>query len=374
MEKRKKTILIIDNASAFTGAFKSIFTVSRHLASQFNFIFCIPSGSTSEKYLSEKGVDYFKLPFLEISKRISALLLYFPVLLYNALRLLSVVSARNVDVIHVNDLYNMTGIVVKILRPRIKLVYHVRLMHDSYVKSLYYVWVKLILRFADHVVCNSYAVRKGLNTDSQKVQVIYNLPPAESRQAMSVVQDEAIIRLLYLANFTPGKGHDLAVEAFAAAVGSMPGNVKMIMSGGDLGKKNNVIYKQSLIEKARHLKVDSRISFTDFEPDIEKAMRNATIFLNFSESESFSMTCLEALTFGVPLIATDCGGPAELFENGRSGILVRNKDVEDMKQAIVRLCQDRTLREAFAKNGQEFVKSKFVLPEIIGKYITLYES
>lgn len=365
--------MIIDNASAFTGAFKSIFTVSRHLASQFNFIFCIPSGSTLKKYLSEKGMDYFTLPFLEISKRLSVLF-YFPMLLYNAVRLSFIVSTRNVDVIHVNDLYNMTGIVVKILKPRIKLIYHVRLMHDSYVRSLYYVWVKLILRFADHVVCNSFAVRKGLNTDSHKVQVIYNLPPAESRQATSVVQDEATIRLLYLANFTPGKGHDLAVEAFAAAVRNIPGNVKMIMSGGDLGKKNNVIYKQSVMEKARHLRVDSHISFTDFEPDIEKAMRNATIFLNFSESESFSMTCLEALTFGVPLIATDCGGPAELFENGKSGILVKNKDIEDMKQAILRLCQDKHLRETFAKNGREFVKSKFVLPEIIGKYITLYEN
>ena len=55
--------------------------------------------------------------------------------------------------------------------------------------------------------------------------------------------------------------------------------------------------------------------------------------LNFSESESFSMTCLESLYYGTPLIATDSGGPAELFKHGESGHLVPNRDVQAMAKA-----------------------------------------
>jgi len=81
--------------------------------------------------------------------------------------------------------------------------------------------------------------------------------------------------------------------------------------------------------------------------------------LNFSEAESFSLTCLDALYYGVPLIASDCGGPAELFETGKSGILVPNRDVAAMADAIVALAADADLRQRFSKASRIFVRQKF---------------
>ena len=55
------------------------------------------------------------------------------------------------------------------------------------------------------------------------------------------------------------------------------------------------------------------VHFDGFAANTEVAMKGHDMVLNFSEAESFSLTCLDALYYGVPLIATDCGGPAELF-------------------------------------------------------------
>jgi glycosyltransferase involved in cell wall biosynthesis len=88
-------------------------------------------------------------------------------------------------------------------------------------------------------------------------------------------------------------------------------------------------------------------------------MKAADIVLNFSESESFSLTCLDALFFGTPLIASDCGGPAELFEHERSGLLVPNRDVLAMSAAIVQLAASADTRQRFAEAGRYFVRQKF---------------
>ena len=68
---------------------------------------------------------------------------------------------------------------------------------------------------------------------------------------------------------------------------------------------------------------------------------------------------MDALFYGTPLIASDCGGPAELFENNKSGMLVPNKDVNAMTQAIIHLAGDKHIQRKFAENGKMFVRNKF---------------
>ena len=96
--------------------------------------------------------------------------------------------------------------------------------------------------------------------------------------------------------------------------------------------------------------------------------------LNFSESESFSLTCLDALVYGTPLIASDCGGPAELFEHNHSGILVPNKDVPAMTRAILDLAANENKRRRFSQEGKKFVQEKFKALNTYCKLKALYQS
>ena len=58
-------------------------------------------------------------------------------------------------------------------------------------------------------------------------------------------------------------------------------------------------------------------------------------------------------------IATDCGGPAELFEHGKSGLLVPNRDVRAMAAAIDQLAADVALRREFSAASRRYVRHKF---------------
>lgn len=95
-----------------------------------------------------------------------------------------------------------------------------------------------------------------------------------------------------------------------------------------------------------------------FEENIFELMSHHDVVLNFSESESFSMVSLEALLMGKVLIATDSGGPKELFENGKSGFLVE-RDIQAIKSKMVLVASDAELRREIGIEGKRVASLKF---------------
>lgn len=101
-----------------------------------------------------------------------------------------------------------------------------------------------------------------------------------------------------------GKGQDFALQSFAQVHETLP-NWKLRLVGGDMGLKKNRDYIAKLKREAKRLNMERKIEWIAFTEDVELEYKQADIVLNFSESESFSITCLEALYFGRPLIGRD---------------------------------------------------------------------
>jgi len=340
-----------------TGAFRSMFNITTGLSEEYEFYYALPKTSSLIDFLKSHNRNAIPIGFLEVQKNFRVLF-YFPVLLYNSIILLRKIHHYKIEIIHSNDLYNMCGVVCKLLNPKIRLVYFVRLLPNSYIRLLYRHFAFVVSKVADKVCAISDAVKNGLDKLNVKSEVIHcHFIQPEKYPAKSNFHSQAPV-LLYLSNFMSGKGQDFAMRAFEIAKKKRP-DLKMIMAGGTLGLEKNKMMRQKLEESAIKSGLRDDVMFLDFIHDVEKLMKDSDVFLNFSESESFSMTCLEALNYGLPLIATDCGGPAELFENGKSGILVPNKDVNAMAEAILKVAADETLRKQLSEEGRKYSMSKF---------------
>lgn len=350
-------VLILDNSPAFTGAFKSIFQVTKELSSKFEFIYVIPKDSSNKIQLEKSGLRVLKFPFIEIAKSLS-ILWYLPQLLINTIKIKTLVKKHNIEIVHVNDLYNMLGVLIKVFNPNIKLVYHVRLLPNSYARMLYPVWRKLIERFSDEIICVSESVAQ--NFSKGKTTVIYDaIPLGNINKNKEKTSTRNISTILYLANYIPGKGHKQAIEAFHIALPNI-GDTKLMCFGGTLGKTKNQEFKESLIQFAHGLNLNENILFNDFAKYPEEEISKADLMLNFSESESFSMTTLESLAYETPIIATACGGPSEIIEHGHSGILVPVNDIKAMASGIEKLMNNPELRLQFSQNGKRRVHEKFL--------------
>ena len=371
-KKNRPTVLIIENSIDITGAFNAIFHYANYVRSSYNFVFVLPRRSRLTKQVSDKGFPVETLPFLEISKRPMNLLLYLPVLIKNAVRLKRLIQQHRVSLVHVNDFYNLTAVIAKMLGGRFALLTHVRFMPDRFPQLLVKCWMYLNLRYSERIICVSCAVKRCLPSHP-KIQVVYDgLAYTVSNKINREKRNDDCVNLLYLAHYIPGKGQDYALEAFCKAYQQNP-KLRLRFVGGDMGLEKNQWYREQLVRRAEKLGIQAVVTFAGPTANISQEFAQADIALNFSESESFSMTCLEALAHGVPLIATDCGGPTELFEHGKSGYLVQNRNEDAMTEAILKSAGDNLLRDSFKNKGKSYVRSKFSGENTLKKLEQLYQ-
>lgn len=366
-------VLVVDNSRAVTGALNAMRHATGPLRPALVFEYVLPTGSTGRAVLEADGYRVHELPFVEISRRKADLFRYLPMLLLNGWRLQRLARWQGAQVVHLNDFYNLTGYVAKALSlGKLRVVTHVRFLPQSLPQPLARAWRWLAERCADRVVCVSEAVRRYFGKVAA-VQVIYDPLPGKEKHpaAPAILRPDGTVHLLYLSNYIQGKGQDFALAAFEQAY-ARDSRLRLQLVGGDMGLEKNRQFRAKLEQRVQAAGLGAVVAFTGFATDVEQAIKAADVLLNFSESESFSLTCLDALYYGTPLIASDCGGPAELFENGRSGLLVPNRDVPAMAAAINRLAADGALRAQFATAGRACVRQKFAPAGTYEKLGALY--
>ena len=356
------TILLVDNSRAVTGALNALRHATSPLRDRFEFAYVLPTGSTGRAVLEADGYRVHELPFVEISRRPGDLLRYLPMLLLNGWRLRQLARVRGAQLIHLNDFYNLTGYVARWLSlGRLPVLTHVRFLPQVLPQPLARTWRWLAEHAAQQVMCVSEAVRGYFTPGHDKVRTVYDPLPARGEELPAYAVAPATnrpVRLLYLSNYIRGKGQNFALEAFQLAHARNP-NLHLHFMGGDMGMIKNKEFRSELEATVQSNGLSEIVHFKGFTTNTEAVMKAHDIVINFSEAESFSLTCLDALYYGVPLIATDCGGPAELFESGQSGFLVPNRDVQAMANAINQLVANVALRLQFSAASRIFVRQKF---------------
>jgi glycosyltransferase involved in cell wall biosynthesis len=105
---------------------------------------------------------------------------------------------------------------------------------------------------------------------------------------------------------------------------------------------------------------------------IEELLVGADLFLLPSETESFGLAALEALSCEVPVIASRVGGLPEVVDDGRTGYLLPVGDLEGMAAAAARLLGDEPLRRAFGSEGRRRAVERFAEERIVERYRAVY--
>ncbi|GCC52051.1 glycosyltransferase family 1 protein [Chryseotalea sanaruensis] len=367
----KPKILIIENSTHVTGALKSIVRVASDLRLYYSFVFVLPSKSQGRQLIEKFDFELiYELPMKELSRKVSAILLYVPYLIVNSIKIRSIVKKEKIDLIHSNDLYNLTPVLYKLMGGDKPYFSHIRFLPNGFPPLLFRFWFLLHDKFAQRIIVVSNYLKNQLPL-SPKVEWIPNELPI--RETHNLMNDESRTShsFLYLSNYIAGKGQNFALEAFAKIADQLP-NWKLRFVGGDMGLKKNRLFKESLKERAFELGVSHKVEWIDFIEDTELEYKRADIALNFSESESFSITCLEALFYGAPLIATDCGGPAEIIDHNDTGLLTPNRDINAMSEAMLRLARDKNLRNKFRDDGRRRSRERFSIENTSYRLKTLY--
>lgn len=358
MSATSTAVILIDNSISFTGAFKCALQQARLMQDMARYVFVLPQGSHCAPLAKAEGFSVYTLPMQEVSKSIGGLLQYPFRLLSNAVQLQKIIQAEGAGIVVMNDFYNLLGVALKLTGAGFRLITYVRFLPHAVPAPLRRLWVGAAMRHAYSVVAVSNAVLQQLPR-YPKVQCMYDaLDFSEQHAPFGVRPNAEEINLLYLGNYIRGKGQNLALEAFIKAY-AFNKRLRLHFYGGDMGLQKNKIFRQELERTAGLHGLAQVVHFKSFATDTEAVYKSADIFLNFSEGESFSMTCAEAAYYGIPTIASRCGGPEEIIEHGKTGLLMPNRDVDAFAAAIMQLANEVQLRQQFSEASPVHVQQKF---------------
>ena len=121
---------------------------------------------------------------------------------------------------------------------------------------------------------------------------------------------------------------------------------------------------------ARELGVADRVRFVGQRDDVCAILQASDVFLMPSVREGLPVSCLEAMSCGLPVIAGDIPAFRDLVVDGVTGILVRNDQA--LAQAMKRVCGDARLRAAMGAAGRRRVLAEFSLKASVERYLDLY--
>ncbi|MEO9870889.1 glycosyltransferase [Ekhidna sp.] len=233
-------------------------------------------------------------------------------------------------------------------------------------------WAYLIARYSDRIIFVSKAVRIDFGKTDKGV-VIYDAMNFEKNFCPERPNDRKKIKFIYPSNFILGKGQQYALESFSLVCNEFP-NIELTFIGGTMNKNSNIKFKSKLVVEAKKRNIFHKINFLDFTNNILEEICKHDVVLMFSESESYSMVCLEAAALKKPIIATKCGGPSEIIVNNYSGFLVDNKNIDEMCKAMKTLINDYSLCKEMGNEAYKYCREKFSISEGRKRILEVYES
>ena len=222
-----------------------------------------------------------------------------------------------------------------------------------------------LLRYTDRIVTVSQALKDELVAEmglrEDKIQVIYN--GIEFKDFPK--PERSGIRIGTVARLAPQKGVDHFLRAAALVKKRCPQAEFFVIGDGP-----NRYWLDTI---AQQLGIKESVQFLGFRKDALRIVAGWDVFVLASTRETFGIALVEAMSQGVPVVASNVGGIPEIVDGETTGLLAEVGNAEDFAEKICRLLEDRELARRMARAGNEFVRKNFTSERMIEEIQRLYE-
>ena len=285
---------------------------------------------------------------------------------------------RQYDIIHVHwpvphALFGWMGRRASRVRPRVVTTwYGVELRWVQSSLPWLRGFVRWALRISDAVVAiSSYTAREIARFANAPVVVIpYTLPFAET-ESKARQHDGSGFQVLFVGRLVERKGVKHLVEAVRRMPAELGARLVIIGDGPE-----RAALERGIRDSGLGTRVETRGRVSDEELRATYASSDVLVLPSIldarGDTEGLGVVLLEAMSYGVPVVASDIGGITDIVEHDTSGLLVPPGDPAALAQALERLARDPALASRLGSVGERRVRSAFGWPEIMAKWQRLY--
>ena len=182
---------------------------------------------------------------------------------------------------------------------------------------------------------------------------------------ISALKEEGEFIIGYIGQLIKRKGLDILLGAVAQLPKRINWHLMIIGEGAQ---------EKQLKALARSLKLEARVQFLGFRADRIALLKGFDVFVLPSRLEGIPRCLMEAMAAGVPIIATNIPGCADLVINQETGLLSPVDDIETLTKRIKEMTDNKLLRDSLTRAAREFVEQNFSAERMAREYEVLYAS
>lgn len=227
---------------------------------------------------------------------------------------------------------------------------------------------KVAAKYADEVIVLSKNVQEYFKTtygrDTHYIPNGIEKPvlkePEQIKEKWGLKKDSYI---LFLARIVPEKGLHYLIDAYEL----LHTDKKLVIAGGS---SNAMEYMEEIRKKASE---NESILMTDFVQGeiLGELLSNAYLFVLPSDIEGMSISLLEAMSYGNCCLVSDIKENLEVVED--KAVSFRKGDVQDLKEKLSALLEDKARVDALKENASDFITSKYNWDDVIDETLKLYK-
>jgi L-malate glycosyltransferase len=170
--------------------------------------------------------------------------------------------------------------------------------------------------------------------------------------------------LVHVSNFRMVKRVPDVIRIFSEVRKRVPSTLILVGDGPDRSTCEMLV---------RDLGLHDHVKFLGKQLELVPILSAADLFLMPSQSESFGLSALEAMSCEVPVISTSVGGLPELQVHGETGYIAEIGDVDRMARYAVELLTNEQKRTIFGKAARQRAVEFFDVQKIVNQYEEYYE-
>lgn len=178
-------------------------------------------------------------------------------------------------------------------------------------------------------------------------------------------KDPGVLRIVFLGQLVERKGLHVLVDAFSR----VERRCELLLVGGDWRAEG---YPQRIRALVAEAGVTSAVVFEHHRQDVGAVLSTADIFVLPSLSEARPRSIIEAMSLGVPVVASDAGGIPSLIVDGETGLLARAGDPASLAAAIERLARSAELRMRIGEAGRAYAQRACDAGRTAAEYLAVY--
>jgi glycosyltransferase involved in cell wall biosynthesis len=295
-------------------------------------------------------------------------------------KLRSILRSFKIDLIHVfrsRDLNKVAFAVLSMMR-RPKILFDPQVGIGACKKDPFH---KIVYEIVDSVIAVSKDVADGFERNLPiRREVIKVIHPGvdvdrfkfsqDSREKIRRefgLGDEIVIGIV--SRISPGKGHEELFNAFKILIEEFDNLKLLVVGGATVGEEGYFMEVRKLADK---LGISEKVIWAGFRRDVPEILSAIDIFVAPSHAEAFGLALVEAMSVGLPIVASKNAGFIDIIQDRVNGVFFEKGNYFDLADKIKMLLNEPSLSKSIGENASKTAREKFSIKRYFDEIEAIY--